>query len=73
MTALVVGGRERPDWYDEAACAGVDPALFFPEDDELPDGARETCAGCPVAGPCRDFASAEQLSYGVWAGELLGS
>lgn len=46
---------------EHASCAGMDPAVFYPDlDDPLrPDPAdpafaipAAVCAGCPIAGPC---------------------
>jgi WhiB family transcriptional regulator, redox-sensing transcriptional regulator len=47
------GGGER-DWRLDAACADVDPELFFPEPGQVPQAAaaKQVCAGCAVRGPC---------------------
>jgi WhiB family transcriptional regulator, redox-sensing transcriptional regulator len=46
-------GVER-DWRLDAACAEVDPELFFPEPGQVPQAAaaKQVCAGCGVRGPC---------------------
>jgi hypothetical protein len=46
-------GGER-DWRLDAACADVDPELFFPETGQVPQAAaaKQVCAGCAVRGPC---------------------
>jgi hypothetical protein len=51
--AIPPGGRER-DWRLDAACATVDPELFFPEPGQAPQAAaaKAICAGCTVRGPC---------------------
>lgn len=51
------------------ACAGADPALFFPEckDDEA--AAKAICARCPVRADCFQGACARGEEYGVWGGE----
>lgn len=55
-------------WVDLAACRGVDPALFFPEDGENASGAKATCRPCPVSAACLDFALATNQDYGIWGG-----
>lgn len=43
-----------PAWVDDAACRGMDTAIFFP-----PKGHRgpvEVCQGCPVRSDCLDAA-----------------
>lgn len=63
------------DWLEQAACDGVDPELFFPDDDRL-DGvelraqvaaAKAVCAGCEVRHECLDFALAA-VSHGIAGG-----
>lgn len=63
-------------WRVDAACRGVDPALFFPQvrpgrDDQRLRAARfvaETyCQRCPVLALCHDLAERTK-SVGIWAG-----
>lgn len=62
--------QNRPPWHADAACAGADLALFFPERGEPTEPARALCRTCPVVAPCLE----EALSYsevacpGIWAG-----
>ena len=60
---------------DEAACAGVDPNIFFPSADE--DGntkaeALAICSVCRVAAECLEFALETNRSAkndkGIWGG-----
>jgi DNA-binding transcriptional MerR regulator len=46
------------DWRLDAACADVDPELFFPETGQVPQAAaaKQVCAGCAVRGPCLEAA-----------------
>lgn len=58
--------------FDQAACRGHDPALFFPSDDSGAVGDREAkqvCAGCPVQDGCREWARAQSSLHGVWGME----
>lgn len=53
------------DWRSKAACAGVDPEIFYPT--ILPPDFRkavEICSQCPVSGSCLDHA--------LWYPELIG-
>lgn len=63
------------DWQMDAACRGMDSALFFhPEGERGPARsgrdarAKQICAGCPVLAQCRAHALAVQEPYGVWGG-----
>ncbi len=64
------------DWQRHAACRGMDSAVFFhPEGERGParrkrvEHAAAICAGCPVAGECREWARRVGETYGVWGGE----
>jgi WhiB family transcriptional regulator, redox-sensing transcriptional regulator len=62
------------DWRLDAACADVDPELFFPEPGQVPQAAaaKQVCAGCAVRGPCLQAAlhgpQARDDHTGVFAG-----
>jgi Transcription factor WhiB len=66
-------GGER-DWRLDAACADVDPELFFPETGQVPQAAqaKAVCAGCSVRGPCLEAAlhgpQARDDHTGIFAG-----
>lgn len=61
-----------PDWYQDAACMGLDPGVFFPEKGGSTQAAKAVCDGCPVAEQCLTFAlddeGVERHRYGVWGG-----
>jgi len=57
-----------PSWVVQAACRGMDPAIFLPDDRRPLDAARAVCAGCPVREPCLAEAVADPSIRGVWAG-----
>ncbi len=64
---LIVGPR--PDWHDQAACLGMDTAIFFPRKGESAKPALEICGGCPSRRPCLDAALADpQLDHGIRGG-----
>jgi WhiB family transcriptional regulator, redox-sensing transcriptional regulator len=62
------------DWRLDAACAEVDPELFFPETGQVPQAAqaKQVCAGCAVRGPCLEAAlhgpQARDDHAGIFAG-----
>jgi WhiB family redox-sensing transcriptional regulator len=62
------------DWRLDAACAEVDPELFFPETGQVPQvaAAKAVCAGCAVRGPCLEAAlhgpQAREDHTGIFAG-----
>ena len=59
-------------WRDFAACRGVDPAVFHPDDEEdkefAAEEAKAICAGCPVREVCLEHAIAVREKHGVWGG-----
>ena len=67
------------EWREQAACRGMDTALFFGPD--IGDGqgaangssswvaeAKRVCCGCPVAVDCAEQAVANNEPYGVFGG-----
>jgi WhiB family transcriptional regulator, redox-sensing transcriptional regulator len=62
------------DWRLQAACATVDPELFFPDPGQAPQtaAAKAICAGCAVRGPCLEAAlhgpQARDDNTGIFAG-----
>lgn len=67
----------RPDsraWVAEAACRGMDPALFIPPKDGASirniARAKAVCAICPVIDDCRREHATEPL--GIWFGTTPG-
>lgn len=62
--------RNRPDWFDEAACRGMDSDVFFSgrgEVDKMRE-AKATCARCPVREPCLEHALYNGEREGLWGG-----
>lgn len=58
-------------WDARAACADMDPAIFFPPVGRSCALARAICAGCPVKRECLDHALATGERYGVWGGTTV--
>jgi WhiB family redox-sensing transcriptional regulator len=60
-------------WRDGAACAAVDPDLFFPVGVTGPAveqiaAAKAVCQGCRCQTECLEFAITTNQEYGVWGG-----
>ena len=73
---MAEGQRLPLPWPAQAACLGVDPAIFVPDG---PGGnlnkAKSICATCAYtgeAGPCAQYA-AETGSIGVWGGVVFST
>lgn len=55
-------------WRKRAACRGLDPAIFYPVDDEDAAEAKAVCGRCPVREPCLEHALVARELLGVWGG-----
>jgi len=55
-------------WRVHAACAGLDPDVFYPVNDEAAEEAKAVCAECPVREPCLEYALGRRERDGVWGG-----
>ena len=55
-------------WRMDAACAEVDPELWFPEQGDPAITAKRICVGCPVRRECLAFALRTNERSGVWGG-----
>lgn len=61
-------GTELPDWYDNAACLGLDHDMFFPDTYGNGREAKVICGGCPVIDECYEFAISTRQEFGIWGG-----
>jgi len=55
-------------WRNRGACNGLDPAVFFPDSEELAHEAKSICAECDVRVSCLEHALAVREKDGVWGG-----
>jgi len=55
-------------WRNRGACNGLDPAVFFPDSEELASEAKSICAECDVRVSCLEHALAVREKDGVWGG-----
>lgn len=55
-------------WAGNAACRGLDPAVFYPVTEDEAEIAKAICADCPVVEPCLEHAITNREKNGVWGG-----
>ena len=55
-------------WQQNAACRGMDPAIFFPDLGNHNHAAKRVCAGCPVRIDCLEHALNAGEEFGIWGG-----
>ena len=56
------------EWRMLGACRGLDAGLFYPDNDEEAEIAKQVCDGCGVQQVCLDFALTKREKVGVWGG-----
>ena len=66
LAELNRGARE---WVNQAACRGMDTAIFFPERGESTKEAKDVCKVCPVRVECHGYARAHSIRDGIWGGD----
>jgi len=61
------------EWMERAACIGIDPELWFPNDANSPEAqeAKQICARCNVRGQCVQFAAQTNTKDGIWGGVMF--
>ena len=57
-----------PEWQRQAACRGMDPAIFHPEIGQRATEAKAVCATCPVTAECLQAAIDERDEHSVRGG-----
>ncbi|MFF5451838.1 WhiB family transcriptional regulator [Streptomyces sp. NPDC012950] len=63
------GPAAATEWQERAACARVEPDLFFPErSDSVTRETRRVCWDCPVRAECLAHALANDETDGLWGG-----
>lgn len=56
------------NWTELAACAEVDPDLWFPEPGQSGAIAKKICASCEVRAMCLEYSLKHDVRYGIWGG-----
>ena len=62
---------KRPAWHAQAACRGMGPADFFPDQGRSSrsgNPAKVICADCPVRVECGEYAVDHYEQHGTWGG-----
>jgi hypothetical protein len=63
------------DWFDIAACKGMDTNLFYEKyeaDENVAKNIDEMCLSCPVMKMCYQDGTSKN-EYGIWGGVYLNS
>lgn len=55
-------------WRQLGACRGLDPSVFYPDDDDDAIEAKNVCAECSVRIACLEYALQVREKSGVWGG-----
>lgn len=55
-------------WRQLGACRGLDPTIFYPDDEDDATEAKEVCAECGVRVACLEYALSVREKAGVWGG-----
>ncbi len=55
-------------WRQLGACRGLEPSIFYPDDDDDALEAKSVCADCRVRVACLEHALARREKQGVWGG-----
>lgn len=50
------------------ACRGLDASIFYPDDEQDAEMAKQVCEACSVRQACLEFALARREKIGVWGG-----
>ena len=56
------------EWRMLGACRGLDAGIFYPDNDEDAEIAKQVCEQCHVRQTCLDFALSHREKVGVWGG-----
>lgn len=68
MTADLQDMATATAWMSRGRCAEIDPELFFPDQGESSEAAKQVCQDCPVKKICLAYALDENIPFGVWGG-----
>jgi WhiB family transcriptional regulator, redox-sensing transcriptional regulator len=60
--------HEFNEWRVRGACNGLDPTIFYPDDEDNAIEAKEICEECSVRIACLEHALASREKEGVWGG-----
>lgn len=55
-------------WRELGACKGLDPSIFYPDDESEANDAKAVCTACSVRVACLEYALQSREKQGVWGG-----
>ena len=55
-------------WFERAACKGLNPDMFHPKRGGSTTQAKAVCAVCPVQPDCLEYALVTGERFGIWGG-----
>jgi len=55
-------------WRQLGACRGLEPSVFYPDDDDEAIEAKAVCADCGVRVACLEYSLQVREKAGVWGG-----
>lgn len=55
-------------WRELGECRGLEPTIFYPDDEDEGLEAKEVCAQCGVRVACLEYALSVREKAGVWGG-----
>jgi WhiB family redox-sensing transcriptional regulator len=55
-------------WRELGACRGLEPSIFYPDEDDNAEDAKDICQQCSVRVACLEFALSAREKQGVWGG-----
>ena len=55
-------------WRELGACRGLDPGMFYPDEEDDALAAKQVCQQCDVRIACLEHALASREKQGVWGG-----
>jgi WhiB family transcriptional regulator, redox-sensing transcriptional regulator len=56
------------EWRMLGACRGLDASIFYPDNDDEAEVAKQVCQECSVQQACLEFALQRREKVGVWGG-----
>ncbi len=56
------------EWRMLGACRGLDAGIFYPDNEDEAETAKQVCAQCSVQQACLEYALSEREKAGVWGG-----
>jgi len=56
------------EWRQLGACRGLDASVFYPDEDDDAEVAKQVCEECGVRVACLEYALNSREKAGVWGG-----